>query len=130
MGCRNLQSNRQGRQYPGHLWDFSVLRSRRGEAVNVPERRQMLALWCRKNALYFSASYAISAALVGVVTILLNPFFFFVLICLGGFWLDMSSATADESPENSTKIIGRTVTPEQRQLDMLGVSAAAIVVFV
>ncbi|CAI5725819.1 unnamed protein product [Peronospora effusa] len=95
---------------------------------NVPER-QVLASRCRKNALYFSANYAISAALVGVVTILLNPFFLFVLICLGGFWLYMSSATADESPENPTKIMGRTVTPEQRQLGMLGVSAAVIVVF-
>jgi hypothetical protein len=51
---------------------------------------------------------------------LLNPFFLFVLICLGGFWLYMSSATANESPENPTKIMGRTVTPDQRKLGMLG----------
>ncbi|KAF4325053.1 hypothetical protein JM18_000916 [Phytophthora kernoviae] len=95
---------------------------------NVPGR-EVLASRCRKNALYFSANYAISAALVGVVTILLNPFFLFVLICLGGFWLYMSSATANESPENPTKIMGRTVTPDQRKLGMLGVSAAVIVVF-
>ncbi|KAK1948270.1 PRA1 family protein B5 [Phytophthora citrophthora] len=95
---------------------------------NVPGR-EVLASRCRKNALFFSANYAISAALVGVVTILLNPFFLFVLICLGGFWLYMSSATANESPENPTKIMGRTVTPEQRKLGMLGVSAAVIVVF-
>ncbi|CAI5745303.1 unnamed protein product [Peronospora destructor] len=95
---------------------------------NVPER-QVLASRCRKNALYFRTNYAISAALVGVVTILLNPFFLFVLICLGGFWLYMSSTKADESPENPTKVMGRTVTPEQRQLGMLGVSAAVIVVF-
>uniref|UniRef100_M4BI58 PRA1 family protein n=1 Tax=Hyaloperonospora arabidopsidis (strain Emoy2) TaxID=559515 RepID=M4BI58_HYAAE len=86
---------------------------------NVPGR-DVLASRCRKNALFFSANYAISAALVGVVTILLNPFFLFVLICLGGFWLYMTSATANETPENPTKIMGRTVTPDQRKLGMLG----------
>ncbi|KAI9906179.1 hypothetical protein PsorP6_004288 [Peronosclerospora sorghi] len=34
---------------------------------NVPSR-DMLASRCRKNTLFFSANYAISAALVGVVT--------------------------------------------------------------
>ncbi|CAI5711932.1 unnamed protein product [Hyaloperonospora brassicae] len=95
---------------------------------NVPGR-EVLAVRCRKNAVFFSANYAISAALVGVVTILLNPFFLFVLICLGGFWLYMTSATASETPENPTKIMGRTVTPDQRKLGMLGVSAAVVVLF-
>uniref|UniRef100_A0AAV1T5W4 PRA1 family protein n=1 Tax=Peronospora matthiolae TaxID=2874970 RepID=A0AAV1T5W4_9STRA len=95
---------------------------------NVPGR-DVLASRCRKNALFFSANYAISAALVGVVTILLNPFFLFVLICLGGFWLYMTSATANETPENPTKIMGRNVTPDQRKLGMLGVSAAVVVIF-
>ncbi|CAH0477372.1 unnamed protein product [Peronospora belbahrii] len=95
---------------------------------NVPARQE-IASRCRKNALFFSANYLISAALVGVVTILLNPFFLFVLICLSGFWIYMSSATANESPENPTKIMGRIVTPEQRKLGMLGVSAAVVVVF-
>lgn len=95
---------------------------------NIPGR-DVLATRCRKNALFFSANYAISAALVGVITILLNPFFLFVLICLGGFWLYMSSATANELPDNPTKIMGRTVTPDQRKMGMLGVSAAVIVVF-
>ncbi|RLN93971.1 hypothetical protein BBJ28_00004091 [Nothophytophthora sp. Chile5] len=54
---------------------------------------------------------------------LLNPFFLFVLICLAGFWLYMSSATANETPENPTKIMGRTVTPDQRKLGMLGALA-------
>ncbi|RLN95615.1 hypothetical protein BBJ28_00006849 [Nothophytophthora sp. Chile5] len=54
---------------------------------------------------------------------LLNPFFLFVLICLAGFWLYMSSATANETPDNPTKIMGRTVTPDQRKLGMLGALA-------
>ena len=32
----------------------------------------------------------------------------------------MTSATASETPENPTKIMGRTVTPDQRKLGMLG----------
>ncbi|TDH64769.1 uncharacterized protein CCR75_001535 [Bremia lactucae] len=95
---------------------------------NIPGR-DVLTSRCRKNALYFCANYAISAALVGVVTILLNPFFLFVLICLGGFWLYMSTATANDSPENPTKIMGHTVTPDQRKVGMLGVSSAVVVVF-
>ncbi|CEG49174.1 Prenylated rab acceptor 1 [Plasmopara halstedii] len=95
---------------------------------NLPNR-DVLATRCRRNAFFFSANYAISAALVGVITILLNPFFLFVLICLGGFWLYMSSATANESPENPTKIMGRTVSPDQRKIGLLGVSAVVIVIF-
>ncbi|CAI5726730.1 unnamed protein product [Peronospora destructor] len=106
--------------------DFSDLRSREETPFNVPEKCQVLALRCRKNALHFSANLRHLCGAAGVVTILLNSFFLFVLICLGDFWLDMM---ADESPENPTKITGHTVTPEQRQLGMLGVSAAVIIVF-
>ncbi|KAF1335703.1 Prenylated rab acceptor 1, partial [Globisporangium splendens] len=95
---------------------------------NVPSR-EALAPRTRKNVLYFGTNYAVSAALVGVVTILLNPMFLFVLICLAGFWLYASSAAANETPENPMLVFGKPITPEQRKLGMTGISLGVIVIF-
>ncbi|DBA01279.1 TPA: hypothetical protein N0F65_001784 [Lagenidium giganteum] len=95
---------------------------------NIPTR-EALAPRARKNAMFFATNYAVCAALVAVVAILLNPLFLFVLICLGGFWFYVASATANESPENPTMVFGRPVTPDQRKFGMYAITLALIVIF-
>lgn len=50
---------------------------------------------------------------------MLNPFFLFVLLCLGGFWFYVLNLPVSESPDNTTVVFGRAITPEQRRLGMI-----------
>ncbi|KAJ0400153.1 hypothetical protein P43SY_007172 [Pythium insidiosum] len=94
---------------------------------NIPKRED-LAPRTRKNIVFFATNYAISAALVGVVTILLNPVFLFVLICIGGFWL-YGSSVASSDPNGTVVVFGRALTPEQRKMGQIAVSLGVIVLF-
>ncbi|TMW60591.1 hypothetical protein Poli38472_000633 [Pythium oligandrum] len=93
---------------------------------NLPSK-EVLTTRTRKNAAFFATNYAVLAALVGVVTILMNPLFLFVLMCLAGFWFYGSSAGTDE--QGQIIIMGRPVTPEQRKLGMTVISLVIIIVF-
>lgn len=64
-------------------------------------------------------SLGIDSVVAMTVYSLLNPVFLFVLICLAGFWFYVSSAAANETPEQPMKLFGRPVSPDQRKIGMI-----------
>ncbi|CCI41670.1 unnamed protein product [Albugo candida] len=95
---------------------------------NMPEKSVVMSR-LRKNMLFFATNYALVAMAVGSIAIMLNPFFLFVLLCLGGFWFYVLNLPVSESPDNTTVVFGREITPEQRRLGMITVSFLVIIIF-
>ncbi|EQC33637.1 hypothetical protein SDRG_08741 [Saprolegnia diclina VS20] len=83
----------------------------------------------RKNMLYFATNYMLVVACVGFLSILMNPFFLFILMCIAAGWYYVAQITANETEENPFKIGGRSVSASQRNVGMLAVTGVLVVYF-
>ncbi|ETW01714.1 hypothetical protein H310_06322 [Aphanomyces invadans] len=83
----------------------------------------------RKNLLYFATNYAAVAILVGFVSILMNPFFLFVLMCIAAGWYQNAQISATETEDNKFTVMGRPVDANQRNVGMTGITALLIIYF-
>ncbi|RHY96854.1 hypothetical protein DYB37_004376 [Aphanomyces astaci] len=85
----------------------------------VPAKAVMMAR-TRKNLLYFATNYACVAILVGFISILMNPFFLFVLMCIAGGWYQNAQISTTETEENKFTVMGRPVDAAQRNMGLIG----------
>ncbi|ETV71114.1 hypothetical protein H257_13513 [Aphanomyces astaci] len=94
----------------------------------VPAKAVMMAR-TRKNLLYFATNYACVAILVGFISILMNPFFLFVLMCIAGGWYQNAQISTTETEENKFTVMGRPVDAAQRNMGLIGLTAVLIIYF-
>ncbi|OQR93833.1 hypothetical protein ACHHYP_02195 [Achlya hypogyna] len=83
----------------------------------------------RKNMLYFATNYMLVVACVGFLSILMNPFFLFILMCIAAGWYYVAQITANETEENPFKLGGRPVNASQRNVGMLAITGILVVYF-
>ncbi|OQS04442.1 hypothetical protein THRCLA_03321 [Thraustotheca clavata] len=83
----------------------------------------------RKNMMYFATNYMLVVACVGFLSILMNPFFLFILMCIAAGWYYVAQITASETEENPFKIAGRPVNASQRNVGMLAITGILVVYF-
>ncbi|KAF0691041.1 Aste57867_17653 [Aphanomyces stellatus] len=83
----------------------------------------------RKNLLYFATNYAVVAILVGFISILMNPFFLFVLMCIGALWYQNAQISAQETEDKKFQIAGRNIDPSQRNVILLIFTAVLVIYF-
>ncbi len=50
----------------------------------------------------------------------MNPFFVFILLCIGAGWYYIAQAASNETEENPFKVMGRPINANQRNVGMLG----------
>ncbi|KAH9087499.1 hypothetical protein Ae201684P_000903 [Aphanomyces euteiches] len=74
----------------------------------------------RKNLLYFATNYACVAVLVAFISILMNPFFLFILMCIGAAWYQNAQITSTETEENKFQVLGRAIDAAQRNMILIG----------
>ncbi|CAK4079446.1 unnamed protein product [Aphanomyces euteiches] len=83
----------------------------------------------RKNLLYFATNYACVAVLVAFISILMNPFFLFILMCIGAAWYQNAQITSTETEENKFQVLGRAIDAAQRNMILIGLTAVLIIYF-